>query len=282
MAGPLTTVWYVFKDGFISKSANPPIWIILIGALGLVIGLATYGYKVTRAMGVRLAKISPTRGFAAELATALIITIAAQYGLPTSSSQCITGAIVGVGLLEGTGGVNWKQFGRQFLAWVCTLAAVGLITAAVFSQGIYAPSEIDSKAIISYENRLANISQTIYRDLNTTLYALRTPAQAGQLPRLSASEWSALNSSFTSQFNSAKNLVDVKKIQTVEADRMLATLQRALVTLSNYTIQTLGQTNIFSGAVQCTPNTTAAIQANELGTCRAPTITNRAFKTTWP
>ena len=42
-------------------------------------------------MGVRLAKISPTRGFAAELATALIITIAAQYGLPTSSSQCITG-----------------------------------------------------------------------------------------------------------------------------------------------------------------------------------------------
>ena len=91
MAGPLTTVWYVFKDGFISKSANPPIWIILIGALGLVIGLATYGYKVTRAMGVRLAKISPTRGFAAELATALIITIAAQYGLPTSSSQCITG-----------------------------------------------------------------------------------------------------------------------------------------------------------------------------------------------
>ena len=49
------------------------------------------GYQVTRAMGVRLAKISPTRGFAAELATALIITIAAQYGLPTSSSQCITG-----------------------------------------------------------------------------------------------------------------------------------------------------------------------------------------------
>lgn len=99
-----------------------------------VIGLATYGYKVTRAMGVRLAKISPTRGFSAELATALIITIAAQYGLPTSSSQCITGAIVGVGLLEGASGVNWKQFGRQFIAWVCTLAVVGLLTAALFAQ----------------------------------------------------------------------------------------------------------------------------------------------------
>ena len=86
------------------------------------------------AMGVKLAKLSPSRGFAAELATAGIITIAAQYGLPTSSSQCITGAIVGVGVLEGVRGVNWIVFLRQFISWMCTLAVVGLLTAALFAQ----------------------------------------------------------------------------------------------------------------------------------------------------
>ncbi len=69
---------------------------------------ATYGYNVTRSMGARMAKLSPTRGFAAELATAMVIMICAQYGLPTSSSHCITGGIIGVGLLEGKAGVNGK------------------------------------------------------------------------------------------------------------------------------------------------------------------------------
>jgi solute carrier family 20 (sodium-dependent phosphate transporter) len=81
----------VYTDGIISRSVSAPIWIILIGAFGLVIGLATYGYKCTRGMGVRLSKLSPSRGFCAELATASIILLASQYGLPTSSSQCVTG-----------------------------------------------------------------------------------------------------------------------------------------------------------------------------------------------
>lgn len=92
MAGPLTTIYHNYTKGELhSKGFEPPIWVVIVGALGLVIGLATYGYKVTQAMGVKLAKLSPSRGFAAELATALIITLAAQYKLPTSSSQCITG-----------------------------------------------------------------------------------------------------------------------------------------------------------------------------------------------
>ena len=57
-----------------------------------------------------------------------------RYGLPTSSSQCITGAIIGVGILEGANGVNWKQFARQFASWVATLFIVGAFTAALFSQ----------------------------------------------------------------------------------------------------------------------------------------------------
>lgn len=78
MAGPLATIWDVYQKGMLNKSVSPPVWVILIGATGLVVGLATYGYNVTRAMGVQLAKLTPTRGFSAELATSFTIMIAAQ------------------------------------------------------------------------------------------------------------------------------------------------------------------------------------------------------------
>lgn len=94
----------------------------------------TPGYNVTRAMGTMMAKLSPTRGFSAELATAMVIMVCSQYGLPTSSSQCIVGAIVGVGLAEGIMGVNWKFFAQQAASWLGTLFAVGLVTAAIFAQ----------------------------------------------------------------------------------------------------------------------------------------------------
>ncbi len=99
MSGPLAVIYNVVQNpGANVVTANskvqPEIWIILIGALGLVIGLATYGYKVCGAVGTQMARITPSRGFAAELATGFIIMIAAQLGLPTSSSQCITGIYV--------------------------------------------------------------------------------------------------------------------------------------------------------------------------------------------
>ena len=116
-------------------------------------GLATYGYNVTRAMGVRLAKLSPTRGFCAELSTALVIMICAQYGLPTSSSQVITGGIIGVGLCE-VRAVFWPTSGQvykwtslvmvpaylhQFLTYCCArrelLASIGPSLACSFSPG---------------------------------------------------------------------------------------------------------------------------------------------------
>lgn len=139
MAGPLSTIWTIVNTNKIEKSTTAPIWIIIIGASGLVVGLATYGYRVTEAVGTRLSKITPTRGFAAELATSFVIMIASQYGLPTSSSQCITGGIIGVGAVEGLKGVNWRFFATTVLSWINTMFFIGLGVGAVFAQGIYAP-----------------------------------------------------------------------------------------------------------------------------------------------
>lgn len=127
MSGPLGAIWQVVRTGALLANSSPPIWTVVVGALGLVIGLATYGYQLTGAMGSRLAKLTPSRGFAAELATSMIIMIASQYGLPTSSSQCITGGIIGVALCEGKTGLNYKYFLETFSSWIITMIAMALM-----------------------------------------------------------------------------------------------------------------------------------------------------------
>ena len=147
--GPLATIYAVIEANTslsnispLDSTVVPPYWVIALCAAGLVCGLGFYGQKLTIATGFKLAKLSASRGFCAELATAVTITIAAQYGLPTSSSQCITGAIVGVGLAEGADvGVNWRYFLTNFIAWAFTLVIIGTIVAALYSEGAYAPLE---------------------------------------------------------------------------------------------------------------------------------------------
>lgn len=169
MAGPLAAIWDYTKEGVLRKKVNPPIWIILISALGLVFGLAIYGQKLTMAMAVKLTKLSPTRGFAAELATATVIMVAAQFGLPTSSSQCIIGGLVGVGLLEGMKGVNWKFFAAQAISWVVNLFLSLGIVASIFALGVYSPSIYDARKLNYYENNINYVSKDLLKTCNSTL-----------------------------------------------------------------------------------------------------------------
>ena len=139
MAGPLSTIWTIWKTDKLPKSVIAPLWIILFSAASLVLGLAMYGQNVTVAMGKRLARLTPSRGFSAELATSLVLLVATQYGLPTSSSQCITGGVVGVGMAEGISHVNWKFFGQTLLSWVSTIFVTGVGSGLLFLQGVAAP-----------------------------------------------------------------------------------------------------------------------------------------------
>ena len=139
MAGPLTTIYVVNQTGKLPKTVEAPIWILVISAFSLVAGLATYGKTMTKAVGTEMCKITPSRGFAAELSTAVVIMVASQYGLPTSSSQCITGGIVGIGLAEGMSGVNWKFFFQTFSSWIMTMFVMGVGVGLLFTQGHTAP-----------------------------------------------------------------------------------------------------------------------------------------------
>jgi hypothetical protein len=169
MSGPLGAIFSIIRSGTLASSSNPPMWTILIGALGLIIGLGTYGYSVTRAVGTRLAKLTASRGFAAELSTSMIIMIAAQYGLPTSSSQCITGGIIGIALCEGRRGLNAKFLFSTFMSWVWTMLFVALITGFFFAQGAYAPSAQMNRQIGFYEEALATRSNLLLTTYQTML-----------------------------------------------------------------------------------------------------------------
>lgn len=122
-----------------NKSAVPE-WILVMGGLGIVVGLATLGYKIMRVLGVKMTRLTNSRGFCVELAAALTVIIGSRYGLPLSTTHCMVGAVTGIGILEGSKGFNAMILVRFFFGWVATLIVAGL-TAALFSaQGIYTPN----------------------------------------------------------------------------------------------------------------------------------------------
>mgnify|MGYP001190547588 FL=1 len=140
---PFGAIWAIYESGEVSKKKNDlgdnAYWILSLGAFGIVIGLATYGYKILHAIGTKLTKITPSRGTCIELGSACVIIMGSRLGWPLSTTHCQVGATVGVGLLEGKKGINYKILRKTVLGWIVTLVVVGGGTALLFAQGAYAP-----------------------------------------------------------------------------------------------------------------------------------------------
>lgn len=93
-----------------------------------------------RNLGNKITKHSPTRGYSMELAAAITVLLASNLGLPVSTTQCITGAIVGVALTNGDlKSLNWKQIGKIFIGWVLTLPAAGLVSGILMGMALNTP-----------------------------------------------------------------------------------------------------------------------------------------------
>jgi sodium-dependent phosphate transporter len=139
--GPLAAIWYIHENGTVSSKIEVPTWVLVIGGTGIVVGLATYGIKIMEVLGKKITYISPSRGFSAELATGLVVSFASRYGMPISSTQCITGAVIGISLCDNNlKDVNWKIIGKIFLSWIFTMVITAGLSAAIFSQGVYSPN----------------------------------------------------------------------------------------------------------------------------------------------
>ena len=122
--GPLAAIASVIDSGgVIAEKSALPIWILILGGTGIVIGLATYGYKVMATIGKKITELTPSRGFAAELGAATTVVIASTWGFPVSTTHTLVGAVLGVGLARGIGALNLKVVGNIFMSWIITLPA---------------------------------------------------------------------------------------------------------------------------------------------------------------
>ena len=131
--GPVAAVVQTVQDGgVIAASSGMPWWILLIGGAGIVLGLATYGWRVIGTIGSKITELTPSRGFAAELGAAGTVVIASGTGLPISTTHTLVGAVLGVGLARGTGVVDFGVVKQIVGSWVVTLPI-----AAVLSIGFY-------------------------------------------------------------------------------------------------------------------------------------------------
>jgi len=140
--GPLAAiVSTVQSGGEIVEKAAMPWWILLVGALGIVAGLATYGWRVIRTVGREITELTPSRGFAAELGAAATVVLASATGLPISTTHTLVGAVLGVGFARGIGALNLRVVGNIFMSWIITLpAGAGLAILFFFLfKGIFNP-----------------------------------------------------------------------------------------------------------------------------------------------
>ena len=157
--GPLSTVYAIWSKGptaFLEEEKIPvETWILALGGFGIVVGLSTYGYRIMSVIGVQLVKVTPSRGFVIELAAALVIVTGSFLGLPLSTTHCMVGATLGIGMVEGfndfkintfckqmSESINWSLARKIFFGWVITLIIAGSFTGALFSFATFGPSQI--------------------------------------------------------------------------------------------------------------------------------------------
>ena len=129
--GPVAAVVSTVQSGEVLQTATVSPYILLIGAVGIVIGLGTFGFRVMATVGKNITELTPSRGFAAELAAASTVVLASGTGLPISTTHTLVGAVLGVGLARGISALNLGVIRTIFMSWIITLP-VGAALAVIF------------------------------------------------------------------------------------------------------------------------------------------------------
>lgn len=130
--GPVAAVLDVIKNGAISEVAQVPSWLLAFGGVGIVIGLATWGWRVIETIGKKITELTPTRGFCAEFGAATTILLASKLGLPISTTHCLVGAVLGVGLARGMKALNLGMLKDIVLSWVITIPSSAVMSIFIF------------------------------------------------------------------------------------------------------------------------------------------------------
>ena len=130
--GPLAAVVNISQSGVVNPESQVPSWLLLVGGVGIVIGLATMGYRVMATIGTKITELTPTRGYSAEFAAAVTIVLASRLGLPISTTQTLVGGVMGVGLAQGVKALDLSILGRIAASWIITVPVGALLAIVCF------------------------------------------------------------------------------------------------------------------------------------------------------
>jgi len=138
--GPWSAAYATYEAGVVQTRSPTPVWMLIVAGLLLGLGFWVFGYHIIRSLGNKITQLSPTRGFSMELGAAITVLLASRLGLPVSTTQCLTGATVGVALMNyNLGAVNWRQVLFIFSGWFLTLPIAGLISGLLMVMALNAP-----------------------------------------------------------------------------------------------------------------------------------------------
>jgi len=130
--GPLTAIYGIAQNGSVVTKVPVPLWMLFLGGIGIVVGLATYGLKVIKTIGGNITEVTPSRGFSAEFGTATVVLICSKMGLPISTTHTLVGAVIGVGFARGMSALNLKIIRSIFYSWVITIPFTALLSMGCF------------------------------------------------------------------------------------------------------------------------------------------------------
>ena len=130
--GPLTAVLMFLKTGMLNAAQTTHPLILAFGGVGIVIGLATWGWRVIETIGKKITELTPTRGFSAEFGAATTIMIASKLGMPVSTTQSLVGALLGVGFARGMKAINLRMIRSIVISWIVTIPVSSLFCIAIY------------------------------------------------------------------------------------------------------------------------------------------------------
>jgi PiT family inorganic phosphate transporter len=120
--------------GAIAKTATvPPFWVIVSCAMAMALGTYTGGWRIIRTLGKGIVEIRAPQGMAAESSSAAIILLSAQFGYALSTTQVVTGSVLGSGMGKPGAEVRWSVAGRMVVAWLITLPSAGAVGALTYT-----------------------------------------------------------------------------------------------------------------------------------------------------
>jgi PiT family inorganic phosphate transporter len=131
---PLAMMLYIHKTGTVpTADLDIPLWVLVLGGVGIVVGLALWGKQVIETIGSGIIELQPSSGFTAELATATTVIIASRWGVPVSTSHALVGAVVGVGIVKNWRSVEWNTFKSIGLALIMTIPIAAILSSGIFT-----------------------------------------------------------------------------------------------------------------------------------------------------